>query len=165
MRRTGQPREIPPPLEMECLKALWTLGEASVKSVREIVTQRRNLAYTTVMTVLDRLVRRGGVARRKDGRSFVYAPQVRRETLQRMAVQELADSLFEGSPHALARFIDCTDWSSVLGSDHRNPEAPAVRLAAVAFATAGPDTDRAEQPAASEQQETEQQDHLDAALL
>src|SRR5277367_3767723 len=64
MPRSGT-REIPPPLEVECLKALWTLGEANVKDVRKALTGNRNLAYTTVMTVLDRLARKGGVSRRK----------------------------------------------------------------------------------------------------
>lgn len=72
-------REMPPPLELECLKALWNLGEGNVKDVRRALTANRALAYTTVMTVLDRLARKGGVARRKVGRSFVYAPVLRRE--------------------------------------------------------------------------------------
>ena len=50
-------RDIPPPLEVECLKALWALGEGNVKDVRRAMAGNRNLAYTTVMTVLDRLAR------------------------------------------------------------------------------------------------------------
>ena len=72
MRRPAPPRDIPPPLELECLKALWGLGEGTVRDVRQILVGNRNLAYTTVMTVLDRLEKRGGVSRRKNGRSFVF---------------------------------------------------------------------------------------------
>jgi BlaI family penicillinase repressor len=100
MPRNGA-REIPPPLELECLKVLWTLGEGNVKDVRQALTVSRNLAYTTVMTVLDRLARKGGVARRKVGRSFVYVPVLSRGVLRRLAVQDLVDRFFEGSEEAL----------------------------------------------------------------
>ena len=105
MRKRGAPRDIPPPLELECLKALWSIGEANVKDVRQVLTENRNLAYTTVMTVLDRLVKRGGVERRKVGRSFVYAPLVTRDTLRRLAVKELIDSFFDGSEEQLLAYL------------------------------------------------------------
>ena len=105
MRKPPAPREIPPPLEVECLKALWELGQGNVKDVREVLTRNRNLAYTTVMTVLDRLAKRGGVNRKKVGRSFVYAPAVSRETLRALAVKEFVDRFFDGSPEALAAFL------------------------------------------------------------
>jgi BlaI family penicillinase repressor len=98
-------REIPPPLELECLKVLWTLGEGNVKDVRQALTGNRNLAYTTVMTVLDRLARKGGVARRKVGRSFVYVPVLSRGVLRRLAVQDLVDRYFEGSEAALMELL------------------------------------------------------------
>jgi hypothetical protein len=66
MRRPAPPREIPPPLELDCLRALWGLGEGSVRDVRKVMV-KRELAYTTVMTVLDRLEKRGGVTRKKRG--------------------------------------------------------------------------------------------------
>ncbi len=76
-----------------------------MKDVREIVTRDRALAYTTVMTVLDRLVRRGGVERRKVGRSFLYRPLVSREALQKLAVQQLVDAFFDGSESALVEYL------------------------------------------------------------
>jgi predicted transcriptional regulator len=105
MRKAGPPRDIPPPLELECLKALWALGEGNVKDVRLRLTANRNLAYTTVLTVLDRLARKGGVARRKVGRSFVYAPVLSRDALRRLAVKELVDCFFDGSEDALRRYL------------------------------------------------------------
>jgi BlaI family transcriptional regulator, penicillinase repressor len=105
MRKPGAPRDIPPPLELECLKALWTLGEGNVKDVRELLTRNRNLAYTTVMTILDRLVRKGGVKRHKVGRSFVYEPLTSRESLRRLAVKELVDGFFDGSDEALLEYL------------------------------------------------------------
>ena len=97
--------EIPPPLELECLKALWTLGEGNVKEVREILTRNRKLAYTTVMTVLDRLEKRGGVERRKQGRLYVYIPVVTRDTLRRLAVDALVGDFFDGSESRLGEYL------------------------------------------------------------
>src|SRR5215470_17992584 len=105
MRRPAPPREIPPPLELECLKALWGIGEGTVRDVRQVLVGNRDLAYTTVMTVLDRLEKRGGVERRKQGRSFVYIPKVSRETLRRVAVQDLVDDFFDGSLDGLRDYL------------------------------------------------------------
>jgi predicted transcriptional regulator len=107
-------REIPPPLEVECLKVLWTLGEGNVKDVRQALTESRDLAYTTVMTVLDRLSRKGRVARRKVGRSFVYVPVLSRAVLRRLAVRELVDRFFDGSPEALMRYLNDGDVEVVV---------------------------------------------------
>ena len=105
MRKAAAPREIPPPLELECLKALWKLGESSVKDVRAELALRRDLAYTTVMTLLDRLARKGAVTRRKTGRMFLYSAVLPQDLLRTLAVKELVDSLFGGSPAALLEFL------------------------------------------------------------
>jgi len=105
MRRPSPPREIPPPLELECLKALWSIGEGNVRDVRQALSSNRDLAYTTVMTVLDRLVHRGNVARRKVGRSFVYAPILTRDAVRRLALRELIDSFFNGSENELLTYL------------------------------------------------------------
>jgi len=103
MPRTA--REVPPPLELLCLRALWSLGEGNVKAVQQIVAESRPLAYTTIMTVLDRLVRKGMLARRKVGRSFAYVPQATRDTARRAAVRELLEGYFDGSEEALIGFL------------------------------------------------------------
>jgi predicted transcriptional regulator len=106
MRRGRTAREIPPPLELECLSVLWTIGEGNVQAVRDALAGRRQLAYTTVMTMLDRLARKQAVSRRKAGRSFIYTPAISRETIRSLAVKELTDSLFEGSRDQLAAWLD-----------------------------------------------------------
>ena len=118
MRKHGSPRDIPPPLELECLKVLWSLGEGNVKDVRGVLTQSRNLAYTTVMTILDRLVRKGGVERHKVGRSFVYSPLLSREVLRKLAVKELVESFFDGSEDSLMEYLK--------GGHMRQPAFPVV---------------------------------------
>lgn len=106
MRKPGRANEIPPPLELDCLRALWRLGAAaSVKDVREVLTENRNLAYTTVMTILERLAKRGAVEREKSGRAFLYRPLMARDQARRLAVKQLVDTYFEGSEDALRAYL------------------------------------------------------------
>ena len=105
MRKKALPRAIPPPLELECLRALWTLESANVAQVREALLGRHALAYTTVMTLLDRLTRKGAAQRKKIGRYFVYTPAVDRETLRRAALVELVDYYFDGHENELRAWL------------------------------------------------------------
>lgn len=99
-------REMPAPLELQCLKVLWVRGEGTVADVQRALEPRRKLAYTTVMTLLDRLLHKGAVARRKAGRAFVYSPAVNRETLRAIAVRDLLDNFFDGSETALIKYLE-----------------------------------------------------------
>jgi predicted transcriptional regulator len=107
MPRTA--RDVPPPLELLCLNALWTLREGNVKEVRDLVARSRPLAYTTIMTVLERLVRKGKLARRKAGRAFIYSPEASRDAMRRAAIRELVDGLFDGSEQELVRFLNAAE--------------------------------------------------------
>lgn len=102
----GRDRELPPPLEMMCLNALWDIQEGNVEDVRRVVAQSRPLAYTTVLTLLDRLARRGAVARRKEGRGFRYTPTVARDKLRRMALRQFLEYHFDGSEANLKIFLE-----------------------------------------------------------
>jgi predicted transcriptional regulator len=106
---TRAARDVPPPLELLCLKALWSLQEGNVKAVQQIVAEKRPLAYTTIMTVLERLLRKGKLVRRKVGRSFVYAPTASRDEMRKVAVRELLDGFFDGSEDELLRFLGRAD--------------------------------------------------------
>lgn len=123
------PRDVPPPLELLCLNALWTLGEANVRDVQEIVVRTRPLAYTTIMTVLDRLVRKGKLTRRKLGRAFVYRPETSRDEMRRAAVRELVEALFDGSEPELLAFLQpagALASSAAAGADSAGKEPAAL---------------------------------------
>ena len=62
------------PLEVRVMEILWARGESCVRDVVERLSC--SLAYTTVMTTLDRLFKKGLLARRKSGRAFLYAPKL-----------------------------------------------------------------------------------------
>jgi predicted transcriptional regulator len=124
MRKAGPPRDIPPPLEMLCLKALWSLGEGNVSEVRRVVGESKPLAYTTVMTVLDRLARRNIVSRHKAGRAYVYAPLMSKDSMRRLALKEFVECFFDGSEEMLAQFLR-------RGGQYREVEADAGMDAAL----------------------------------
>jgi len=90
---------------MLCLKALWSLGEGNVAGVRSLVAESKPLAYTTVMTLLERLARKNVVSRRKVGRAFVYAPNLSRDAMRRLALKEFVGCYFDGSAEKLAEFL------------------------------------------------------------
>lgn len=113
MRRGRTAREIPPPLELQCLSALWALGEANVQGVRDHLAPKKLLAYTTVMTMLDRLTRKQVLTRRKVGRSFLYQPLVSREEIRRLAVRELVDMLFDGEDAQLRAYLNGVEPAAV----------------------------------------------------
>jgi predicted transcriptional regulator len=102
----GRDRELPPPLEMMCMNALWEIQEGNVEEVRRVVSKNRPLAYTTVLTLLDRLARRGAVSRRKEGRGFRYQPTVARDKLRRLALRVFLEYHFEGSEAKLKIFLE-----------------------------------------------------------
>jgi BlaI family penicillinase repressor len=131
MRKTGSARDIPPPLELLCLKALWALQEGNVKDVQRVISENRSLAYTTVMTLLERLVRKGIVTRRKGGRAFLYSPLVGRDALRRLALQQFLDLYFEGSEEALLEFLQEGRRASAAAADGGSGERHEAPLDAV----------------------------------
>lgn len=98
-----------PPLELECMKVLWERDEASVREIREqLAADRRPLAYTTVETIMDRLTRKGAVARRKVGKAHRYTPVYRKADARAQAVAALVEHFFNGSRSALVAHLQGT---------------------------------------------------------
>jgi predicted transcriptional regulator len=76
------------PLEIRVLEALWSLDAPAC--VRDIQPQFPGVAYTTLMTTLDRLFRKGTLKREKSGRAFYYTPKGSQQQL----ISQLAGSTF-----------------------------------------------------------------------
>jgi BlaI family transcriptional regulator, penicillinase repressor len=89
------------PLELDCMTTLWPLGEATVREIREALAPRRARAYTTIMTIMDRLARKGIVERSKSGRAYVYRPRLTAEEARTQALAQVLDKFFGGSREAL----------------------------------------------------------------
>src|SRR5438128_1643158 len=77
----------------------------TVKDVQEGLRPQRLLAYTTVMTVLDRLARKSAVSRRKVGRAHLYHAEYPRATAVDRALRRLIENYFDGSPEGLRSYL------------------------------------------------------------
>jgi predicted transcriptional regulator len=89
------------PLELDCMNTLWPIGEATVRQIRDLLAARRARAYTTIMTIMDRLARKGVVERRKSGRAYIYRPRLSAEEASTQALAQVLDNFFGGSKEAL----------------------------------------------------------------
>lgn len=94
------------PLESRVMSVVWTGGE---RSVRDVVQQlEQPLAYTTVMTTLDRLYKKGFLDRRKAERAFLYSARIQRREWERKMAGDLLEGFLAGlgnSPERLASFL------------------------------------------------------------
>ncbi len=86
-------------LELEIMQVLWKRGPSNVGEVQEGIG--RELAYTTVQTVLNTLHCKGKLRRKLDGRAYVYSATVTEAKALRHAVRDLVDRMFGGSSEEL----------------------------------------------------------------
>lgn len=82
-------------LELRVLDALWERGGDA--TVRDVLPHFPNAAYTTVMTTMERLHRKGVLERRKVGRAFLYRPAQSREQLESGLIVRTLEALFKGN--------------------------------------------------------------------
>jgi BlaI family transcriptional regulator, penicillinase repressor len=88
-------------LQMAVMRVLWKLGEAAVTQVQAALQGERDLAPTTIATVLSRLEESGLVAHRTEERRYVYRAMVTESQVRRSMVADLVDRLFQGDPSAM----------------------------------------------------------------
>ena len=100
------------PLELEIMKVLWETGAANVQTVQQRL--ERELAYTTVQTMLNILHRKGKVKRTLKDRAYFYRPAVSRSQVVKQAVNDLVEHLFGGSVENLVM--------SLVETKHLTPE-------------------------------------------
>lgn len=95
-------------LEREVMERLWqTSAPMTVREVAEQLATDKPLAYTTVMTVLDRLAKKGVARRIRDGRAYRYEPTASRDQLVADLMREALDGAgADGRTAALVRFVD-----------------------------------------------------------
>src|SRR5215831_4050644 len=87
------------PLEMEIMDVLWETGPANVQTVQQGL--KRELAYTTVQTMLNILHRKGKVKRNLKDRAYFYKPAVSRTQVISQTIGDVVDRLFGGSAESL----------------------------------------------------------------
>ena len=92
-------------LQRMVLETVWDLGEASVHQVRERLNGRRKLAYTTVLTVMQKLEKAGWLEHRSEGKSYVYTPALSREEAGAGSVRGFLKRAFEGDAMTLFQHL------------------------------------------------------------
>lgn len=89
--------------ELELMSILWKLGEGSVAEVIEGLPRGRELAYTSVSTILRILEQKGVLKTRKEGRGHIYIPLLKKAEYSAKTVKHVVDRVFDGTPVALVR--------------------------------------------------------------
>ena len=92
-------------LQHAIMRVLWEQGELPVADVHSSLLEERGLALTTIATMLSKMEKKGVVARRMEGRGFVYAASVSESEVNRSMVSELTDQLFRGDAAALVSHL------------------------------------------------------------
>lgn len=91
--------------EMEVARIVWDLRQASVRQVLEALPPDRDIDFTTVQTFLRRLEEKGYLNVRLDGRTRIYSPKVRPQTVIRESVEDFVDLLFAGDAMPLVKHL------------------------------------------------------------
>jgi predicted transcriptional regulator len=92
-------------LEVAVMEILWDRGESAVRDVVERL--QRPLAYTTIMTTLDRLFKKGLLDRRKSDRAFIYLPRFSRRAWEQKWAGELVAGLLSGPRPSGEMLVSC----------------------------------------------------------
>ena len=95
--------------EMEVLNHVWDMGEATVKQVRKRILKKREVAYTTIMTVMKNLADKGFLKYRKEGVTYVYSPAQKPESVRSNIITDLMKKAFKGSPKELVQALVNSD--------------------------------------------------------
>ena len=101
------------PLELEIMHVLWEVAPANVQTVQQHL--KRELAYTTVQTMLNILLRKGKVKRTLKDRAYFYRPVVSRSHVSRKQISDIVDRMFGGSAESLVM--------SLVETKHLTPES------------------------------------------
>lgn len=97
------------PLEARVMDALWREDSLTAREVCNAMTGARERAYTTIMTTMDRLHRKGLLAREKEGLAWRYTPVLSRSDFERGLAEALAAGILQTHGEtALAAFVDAT---------------------------------------------------------
>ena len=101
-------------VELEMMNVIWRIGPCSVAQVREQLLPERDLAYTSISTIVRILEQKGYVTSQKHGRGHLYSAAVSKQLYQAMSLKQLVSTVFEDTPSMLIQRL--------LESDSLTPE-------------------------------------------
>lgn len=91
--------------EMEILNHIWDMEEATVKQILNKILKKRQVAYTTIMTVMKNLADKGLLTYRKEGVTYVYKAKQEPEAIRSNLVNNLVSKVFKNSPMQLVQTL------------------------------------------------------------
>jgi predicted transcriptional regulator len=83
-------------LQRAVIEVVWELGEASVHQVRKRLSSKKKLAYTTILTAMQKLEKAGWLRHRTKGKSYIYLPTRTREEAGASSVHKFMERMFDG---------------------------------------------------------------------
>lgn len=102
----ARPRhENPTPAELEILQVIWEHGPSTVREVMNVLNRQRPRAYTSVMSLMDTMAKKGLLRQKPKGRAFLYSAKVSRKKALSGMVKDLLNRAFEGSASALVAHL------------------------------------------------------------
>ena len=87
--------------ELEIMKVVWERRTVTVRDVYEALRERKTVAYTTVMTMMNILEGKGHLVKRPEGRAYVYEPSQARTQVIGGMVEDFVDRVFDGAAQPL----------------------------------------------------------------
>lgn len=97
------------------MKVIWKRGSATVRDVCNVISQKKPTAYTTILTLMQILEKKGALIRKRIGRSYLYRPIFSRRQAIRNQVNDLLVRFFDGNPDKLIE--------TVLENEFRTPKS------------------------------------------
>jgi predicted transcriptional regulator len=101
--KSSAPEKLLTDVELELMTILWRLGEGAVADVIAELPKDRELAYTSVSTVLRILEQKGVLKARKEGRGHIYVPVLKKSDYEAKALKHVVERVFDGTPIALVK--------------------------------------------------------------
>jgi BlaI family penicillinase repressor len=92
--------------ELEVMQVFWELNEASAPQIHQIINKKRDVKYTTVKTIIDRLEKKRSLKRhRKEGRTIFYVAISEKQSIKKPMIKDFIDKVFLGKSRPLAAHI------------------------------------------------------------
>ena len=88
--------------ELEILSVLWELGPCSVRKVHQVLSEKRDIFYTTTLKTMQNMLDKGILQRDTSRRSHIYSVAINKEDIQRTLIERIVNAAFSGSSSQLA---------------------------------------------------------------
>lgn len=111
-KKETTPTKLLTEVELELMNAIWDNEPCTVREVQQALPEDRDLAYTSVATIVKILEKKGMVLSQKTERAHVYSPKVTRDDYEKRTLDHLVGKVFQGAPSSLVmRLLSDSDLS------------------------------------------------------